>query len=85
MHPNYTGRDMAIMEQEFERDFEKKFNDPIAAFIDHHAVRLGILNPDEAGKTIFFIKLPFVIKIFVLSIFEWPFYTGFTVHGPNFF
>ena len=26
-----------------------------------------------------FIKLPFVIKIFVLSIFEWPFYTDFTV------
>ena len=26
-----------------------------------------------------FIKLPFVIKIFVVSIFEWPFYTGFTV------
>ena len=26
-----------------------------------------------------FIKLPFVIKTFVLSIFEWPFYTGFTV------
>ena len=26
-----------------------------------------------------FIKLPFVSKIFVLSIFEWPFYTGFTV------
>ena len=27
-----------------------------------------------------FIKLAFAIKIFVLSIFEWPFYTGFTVH-----
>ena len=26
------------------------------------------------------IKLPIVIKILVLSIFEWPFYTGFTVH-----
>ena len=26
-----------------------------------------------------FIKLPFVIKIFVLFIFEWLFYTGFTV------
>ena len=26
-----------------------------------------------------FIKLPFVIKSFVLSILEWPFYTGFTV------
>ena len=25
-----------------------------------------------------FIKLPFDIKIFVLSIFEWPFYTDFT-------
>ena len=24
-----------------------------------------------------FIKLQFVIKIFVLSIFEWPLYTGF--------
>ena len=32
-------------------------------------------------NTFDFIKLPFVIKIFVLSIFffEWPFYTGFTV------
>ena len=28
-----------------------------------------------------FIKLPFVIKIFILSIFEWPFYTGFTVYS----
>ena len=27
-----------------------------------------------------FIKLPFVVKIFVLSIFEWPLKTGFTVH-----
>ena len=26
-----------------------------------------------------FIKLSFVIKAFVLSIFEWPFYKGFTV------
>ena len=26
-----------------------------------------------------FIKLPFIIKIFGLSIFEWLFYTGFTV------
>ena len=25
-----------------------------------------------------FIKLPFAIKTFVLSIFEWPFKTGFT-------
>ena len=31
-----------------------------------------------------FIKLPFVIKIFVLSIFEWPIYTGFTVQQTYF-
>ena len=30
------------------------------------------------------IKLPFVIKIFVLSIFEWPLYTGFTVIHNSF-
>ena len=27
-----------------------------------------------------FIKLPFFFKIFGLSIFEWLFYTGFTVY-----
>ena len=26
-----------------------------------------------------FVKLPFVIMIFVLSLFEWPLKTGFTV------
>ena len=30
-------------------------------------------------KFLTFIKLPFVIESFVLSIFEWPFYRGFTV------
>ena len=29
-----------------------------------------------------FIKLPFDIKTFVTSIFEWPFYTSFTVILP---
>ena len=28
-----------------------------------------------------FIKLPFVIEIFVLSMFEWPLKTGSTVYG----
>ena len=27
-----------------------------------------------------FIKLPIVIKVFVLSLFKWPFYTGFIVY-----
>ena len=35
----------------------------------------------ECSKAILltFIKLPFVIKIFVLSVLEWPLRTGFTV------
>ena len=39
--------------------------------------RLKVLQNAPALST--FIKLPFVIQIFVLSIFERPFYTGFTV------
>ena len=31
-----------------------------------------------------FIKLPLVIKIFVLSIFEWPLKTDFTYQNPFF-
>ena len=37
------------------------------------------LNADQSAIIWTFIKLSFVIKISVLSIFEWPFYTGFTV------
>ena len=37
-----------------------------------------MLPLEHSAKLSTFIKLPFVIKIFVLSIFEWPFYTGFT-------
>ena len=38
-----------------------------------------MLQGEHSAKLSTFIKLPFVIKIFVLSIFEWPFYTAFTV------
>ena len=38
-----------------------------------------MLQGEHSAILLTFIKLPFVIKIFVLSIFEWPFYTGFTV------
>ena len=41
-----------------------------------------MLQREHSAILLTCIKLPFVIKIFVLSIFEWPFYTGFTVpHG----
>ena len=38
-----------------------------------------MLEGDHSAIILTFIKLPLVLKIFVLSIFEWPFYTGFTV------
>ena len=38
-----------------------------------------MLQGEHSAIPLTFIKLPFVIKIFVLSIFEWLFYTGFTV------
>ena len=38
-----------------------------------------MLQGEHSAILLTFIKLPFVIKIFLSSIFEWPFYTGFTV------
>ena len=37
------------------------------------------LNLENTNNFLLLIKLPFVIKFFVLSRLEWPFYTGFTV------
>ena len=39
-----------------------------------------MLQGEHSAILLTYIKLPFVIKIFVLSIFEWPFYTGITVY-----
>ena len=38
-----------------------------------------MLPLEHSAILLTFIKLPFVIKTFVLSIFEWPLKTGFTV------
>ena len=40
---------------------------------------MQVISIAESAILLTFIKLPFVIKIFILSVFEWPFYTGFTV------
>ena len=40
-----------------------------------------MLQGEDSAILLTLIKLPFVIKIFVLPIFEWLFYTGFTVYG----
>ena len=38
-----------------------------------------MLQREHSAILLKFIKLPVFIKTFVLSIFEWLFYTGFTV------
>ena len=48
---------------------------------ENHASQAKSLRPNTRNSAFprALIKLRFVIKIFVLSIFEWPFYTGFPV------
>ena len=38
-----------------------------------------MLQGEHSAILTTFIKLPFAFKVFVLSIFEWPLKTGFTV------
>ena len=40
---------------------------------------LQMFQKEHSAIRLTFINLPLVIKIFVLSIFEWPLKTGFTV------
>ena len=40
-----------------------------------------MLHGKHSAILLTFIKIPFVIKIFILSIFEWPFYTCFAVYN----
>ena len=54
------------------------------SFQDQSSLNAGqkycrMLQGEHSAILLTLIKLPFVIKIFVLSIFEWLFYTGFTV------
>ena len=47
---------------------------------DQKYCRMLSLEHSAIHLLLTFIKLPFIIKIFVLSIFEWPPKTGFTVY-----
>ena len=58
---------------------------PKIGFQDHLLLNAGqkycrMPHGEHSAKLSTFIKQPFVIKIFVLSIFEWPFYTDFTLY-----
>ena len=60
---------------------------PKIGFQDQLSLNAGekyyrILRWEHSAILSIIIKLSFVIKICIVSIFEWPFYTGFTV-WPN--
>ena len=57
---------------------------PNIGFKDQSSLNAGqkhcrMLQVEHSAILSTFIKLPFVITIFVLSTFEWPSYTGFNV------
>ena len=61
---------------------------PNIGFQDQLSLNAGkkycrMLQGEHSAILLTFIKLPFVIKIFVLSIFEWPLKTGFAVSAKG--
>ena len=58
---------------------------PKIGFQDQLSLNVGqkycrMLQGEHSAILLTFIKLPFVIKIFVLSIFEWLLYICFTIY-----
>ena len=60
------------------RPLKKKTQIGFQDRLSHNALVKSIVEWEHSAILSTFIKLPFDIKIFVLSIFEWLFYTGFT-------
>ena len=75
---NYTYSNTCV-EQPLSKRPQIGFQDQLSLNAGQKYCRL--LQVEHSATLSTFINLPFVIKIFVLSIFEWPFYTGFTVQS----
>ena len=76
-----NGRKIVYSKTCLKRPLKKKTK---LGFLDRLSLNAGqkycrMLQGEHSAMLSAFIKLPFVIKIFVLSIFEWPLKTGFTV------
>ena len=56
-----------------------KIHFPNQLLLDAGQKYCRMLQVEHSAILTTFNKLPIVIRIFVLSIFEWPIYTGFTV------
>ena len=65
------------LKQPLKKKTENGFQDRLSLNAGKKYCR--ILQGEHSAILLTCIKSPFVIKIFVLSIFEWPLKTGFTV------
>ena len=71
------------LKQPLKKKTKSWFSRPIIAKCRSKVLQNAVLqNAAREHSAILstFIKLPFVFKIFVLSMFEWPLKTGFTVY-----
>ena len=60
-----------------KKDQKLRFSDRL--LLDAGQKYCRMLQREHSAVLLTFLKLPFVIKIFVLSNFEWPLMTGLTV------
>ena len=72
-----TGFHKTYLRGHSQKDEKIGVNDQVSLNTGRKYCRM--LQGEHSAILSTFIKLPFSIKTFVLSIFEWLFYTGFTV------
>ena len=78
--PSYAGKSKSLFQYSkicVKRPLSKR---PKIGFQDHLSLNTGqkycrMLRGEHSAILLTFIKLPLVIKTFILSIFEWSFYT----------
>ena len=75
--PFYQGYSKTCVKRPFSKTPKIGFQDKLSLNAGQKYCRM--LQGEHSAILSTFIKLPIVIKIFVLSIFELPFHTGFTV------
>ena len=78
-----TNNTKTCLKRPFKMKTKTDFQDPLSLNAGQKYCRM--LQGEHSAKLSTFIKLPIVIKIFVLSIFEWPLKTGFTVQHFSYF
>ena len=77
-YPGYTKYSKTGVKQPLSKRQKIGFQDQLSLHAGQKYCRM--LQGKHSAILSAFIKLPFTNKLFVLSIFEWPFYTGFIVY-----